>query len=243
MKHVSAIVLAAGKGLRFKSRIPKALARINSKPVILYSLHTLSKHPSVKDIIVVANDRIARKVTEVVRRFNIKKVRRIVRGGGRRQDSVSHALCVLDNNTGWVLIHDAARPFIESACVTALIKQATKTGAAIVGVPVKATIKQVRSSEFEVRSKSKKQKPKTIVVERTLNREGLWEIQTPQVFKRNLIFKAYRKFGRLDVTDDAILVEKLGVPVSVVPGSYRNIKITTPEDLVIAEAIAKKFKV
>ncbi|KPK97054.1 MAG: hypothetical protein AMJ95_11170 [Omnitrophica WOR_2 bacterium SM23_72] len=240
MKHVSAIVLAAGKGLRFKSRTPKALAKINSKPVIFYALHTLSRHPSVKDIIVVANDRIARKITEVVRRFNIEKVRRIVRGGGRRQDSVSHALCVLDNRTEWVLIHDAARPFIERACVTALIKQAARTGAAIVGVPVKATIKKVRSLNFEIRSKSKKQKPKTIVVEKTLDRSKLWEIQTPQVFKRNLIFKAYRKFGRLDVTDDAMLVEKLGVAVYVVPGSYRNIKITTSEDLAIAEAILKK---
>ncbi|MFH0826512.1 MAG: 2-C-methyl-D-erythritol 4-phosphate cytidylyltransferase [Candidatus Omnitrophota bacterium] len=249
MKDLSAIVLAAGKGYRFKSRTPKALARINSKPVIFYSLHTLSNHPSVKDIIVVTHDSIARKIVDVVRRFGIKKVRRIVRGGGRRQDSVSHALCVLDNNTEWVLIHDAARPFIECACVTAVIKQARRTGAAIVGVPVKATIKTVQSSpasyqragreKFRVQSKSKSRKSRSLIVKKTLDRDQLWEIQTPQVFRRDLIFKAYKRFGRFDVTDDAMLVEKLGVPVQVVAGSYRNIKITTSEDLAIAETILK----
>jgi 2-C-methyl-D-erythritol 4-phosphate cytidylyltransferase len=99
---------------------------------------------------------------------------------------------------------------------------------------VVATIKRVRSSEFGARNK--------FVVEKTIDRENLWEIQTPQVFKAKLILGAYRKFGRANVTDDAMLVEKAGSKVAVVPGSYNNIKITTPEDLIAAEAIAKSKK-
>ncbi|MFH1457547.1 MAG: 2-C-methyl-D-erythritol 4-phosphate cytidylyltransferase [Candidatus Omnitrophota bacterium] len=245
MKHVSAIVLAAGKGLRFRSKVPKPLARIHSKSVILYSLEVLSSHPLVKDIVVVTNGKNSGRITDEIRDYGIKKVRRIVRGGKRRQDSVANALCVLGNRTEWVLIHDAARPFIDLKTVTSLIKEAGQSGAAILGVPVKNTVKKVRlvrSSKCEVRSKTKNQKPKTMVVEKTLNRDGLWEIQTPQVFRKDLIFKAYKRFGRLDATDDAILVEKLGARVSLVQGSYNNIKITTAEDLIIAEAIAESIK-
>ena len=124
------------------------------------------------------------------------------------------------------MIHDAARPFIDKDTVTAVIKTAQNTGAAIVGVPVKATIKKLTGK---------------FVVKATIEREGLWEIQTPQVFKKRLILNAYKKFGNADVTDDAMLVEKLGQRVSVVLGSYNNIKVTTPEDLILAQAIAKSL--
>jgi 2-C-methyl-D-erythritol 4-phosphate cytidylyltransferase len=231
---VSAIVLAAGRSLRLsRSKISKVLTPINSKPIIIYSLEILSKHPSVRDIIVVVNEQNLKGITNQISDSRIRKIRRIVKGGIRRQDSVINALSVLNRDIDFVLIHDAARPFINRNMVSSLIKEAARYGAAIAGVPVKATIKKV---------KSKKEKVKSVFVEKTLNRDNLWEIQTPQVFKKDLIVKAYKKFGRLDVTDDAMLVEKLGEKVRVVLGSYDNIKITTPEDLVVAEAILKSKK-
>jgi 2-C-methyl-D-erythritol 4-phosphate cytidylyltransferase len=244
---VSAIVLAAGRSLRFsRSKISKVLTPINSKPIIIYSLEILSKHPSVRDIIVVVNEQNLKGITNQISDSRIRKIRRIVKGGIRRQDSVINALSVLNRDIDFVLIHDAARPFINRNMVSSLIKEAARYGAAIAGVPVKATVKEVdlvRSSEFAVPSKSKNRKERgAVTVKRTLDRSRLWEIQTPQVFKKDLIVKAYKKFGRLDVTDDAMLVEKLGEKVRVVLGSYDNIKITTPEDLVVAEAILKSKK-
>jgi 2-C-methyl-D-erythritol 4-phosphate cytidylyltransferase len=245
MKQTCALVLAAGKGLRFNSRTPKALAKIRSKPVILYSLETLSAHSSLRDIIIVVNDRNSKAIEELVRRNALNKVRRIVRGGERRQDSVANALCVLENGCSLVLIHDAARPFVSRELISHLIQEATRCGAAIAGVPVKATIKRVVTKSTPghkglagARSCAQSHKDTSkIIVEKTLDRSALWEIQTPQVFKKELILEAYKKYGRPDATDDAMLVEKLGKKVSIVLGSYDNIKITTPEDLVLAEAI------
>jgi 2-C-methyl-D-erythritol 4-phosphate cytidylyltransferase len=121
-----------------------------------------------------------------------------------------------------VLIHDAARPFVDAKSVSAAISAARRTGAAVSGVKVKGTIKKVTREK---------------IVKETLRREELWEIQTPQVFKKELLLRAYKRFGCQDVTDDAALVEKLGLPVSISPGSYLNIKITTPEDLIFARGI------
>lgn len=218
-------MLAAGKGVRLQSKIPKPLARINSKPVIIYSLETLSRYPSVKDIILVVNSKNSKSIIKEVKKRRIKKIEKIIQGGRRRQDSVFNGLKALDNDTHLVLIHDAARPFIDKHTLTALIKTAKNSGAAIAGVPVKATIKRV-SGKF--------------IVRKTIEREGLWEIQTPQVFKKDLILMAYKKFGKQDATDDAMLVERLGEKVSVVLSSYNNIKITTPEDLKLAKVIAKR---
>ena len=225
MIRVTAIVLAAGRGERFKSKTPKLLVEINSKPVIIHTLEALSSHPAIKDMIVVVNPKNAKDIIEKFLKYRIKKIEYVVEGGSRRQDSLGNGLSVVGQRSDLVLIHDAARPFIDRDSISRAISAAKKTGAAIVGVPVKATIKEVSGR---------------IVVKKTLDRERLWEIQTPQVFIRDLIFRAFQKFGNKDVTDDAMLVEKLGRKVSVVMGSYRNIKITTPEDLVLAEAIAGK---
>jgi len=255
--YLSAIVLAAGRGLRFsrlnsatarggipariskmakpgKSKIPKTFVKIESQPVIIYCLDILSKHPSVRDIIVVVNAGFSEEMFSKIRQYRIDKIRRVVSGGRRRQDSVRNALKVIDSRADLVLIHDGVRPFIDKEIVSSVIKEARKSGAAITGVPVKATIKSVARSPVQPFARS-------LFVKQTLNREDLWEIQTPQVFRKDLILKAYKRFGRGQVTDDASLVEKLGAKVSVVLGSYNNIKITTPEDLVIAKAIAKKI--
>ncbi len=249
--QVSAIVLAAGEGLRFKSKPPspkgfgglsavalakadKPLVKINSQPVIIYCLKTLSQHPQIDEIIVVANAKNSKDILSQINRYRIKKIKAVVLGGRIRQDSVKNGLKAIDGRADLVLIHDGVRPFIDKVMVSSLIREAKKTGAAILGVPVKDTIKKVtKSPSHKVTS--------NYIVEKTIDRNNLWEIQTPQVFKKEVILKAYEKFGKEEVTDDAMLTEKLGVKVSVVPGEYNNIKITTPEDLILAEAMARKW--
>lgn len=220
---LSAIVLAAGKGSRLRSRVPKPLIEISGKPLVIHCLAVLESCPLIKEIIVVANKGNLNKIAVVIKKFGISKVKKIVKGGLRRQDSVLRGLKALNPEADLVLIHDGARPFIDKKLVARVTGAARKYKAAIPAVPVKATIKEVVSR-------------KSLVVRKTLKRDELWEAQTPQVFERDLIFKAYKKYNRGDFTDDASLVEKSGVPVKVVEGSYRNIKITTPEDLKFAQA-------
>lgn len=233
MKDVTAILLAAGRGRRLQSDIPKLLVRLNSQPVIIYSLKALSSHPYIKDIIVVAHRQNRTSILGAIYEYRIAKVIHIVEGGLRRQDSVHNALKALPNSSKYVLIHDAARPFIGKEIISKVISAAKKSGAAIVGVPVKATIKKVKGNGARV---------KRCVVEKTIDRNSLWEIQTPQVFIREVITKAYRKYAGSHVTDDASLVEKLKRKVVVVPGSYSNIKITTPDDLIVARAFAQDLR-
>ncbi|MBN2831173.1 MAG: 2-C-methyl-D-erythritol 4-phosphate cytidylyltransferase [Candidatus Omnitrophica bacterium] len=220
----SAIVVAAGKGKRFAGRLPKIISRLGAKPVIYYSLLTLNRHPGINEIIVVASRNNIKEISAIIRRYKINKVKKVVLGGKERKDSVFQGLKPLSPDTGYVLIHDGARPFISAGMVSSVLGAAKRFGAAIVGAPVKYTVKEVFDN--------------TVV--KTLNRESLWEIQTPQVFKKKLILEACKKAKRLKVTDDAMLVEKLGGRVKVVFGSYSNIKITTAEDLILAEAILKK---
>ena len=225
---LSAIVVAAGKSNRFKGKVSKVLEKIDSKPVIYYSLSALNRHSDIDEIIVVANSGNIKAITAIVRRYKINKVKKIILGGKERKDSVSKGLKSLGQETKQVLIHDGARPFINNGIISSVITAAKISGAAIVGLPVKPTIKMVDPNFW---------------VKETVDRDGLWEIQTPQVFSKNIILKAYRKLDGSKVTDDAMLVEKTGIKVKLALGSYSNIKITTPNDLIIAEAILKKVKV
>jgi 2-C-methyl-D-erythritol 4-phosphate cytidylyltransferase len=227
MSSTSAIVLAAGRGRRLKTEGSKPLIKINCLPTLIYSLRKLSLTPGIKEIILVVNKLNSVKVQHAVKKYRIKKISHIVMGGERRQDSVQNGLKKIDRHANLVLIHDSARPFIDKKSISSVIKQAKMQGAAILAVPLKATVKCASRQYF---------------VKDTLNRNDLWEIQTPQVFKKELILRAYKRFGNIEVTDDAALVEKLGAKVKIVPGSYFNIKITTPEDLIVAEAIAKSTK-
>jgi len=233
MSRVTVIVLAAGLSKRLRSGVSKPLIKINSIPVIIYSLNAFSRHPEIDEIIVTANGSNRAKIKKLISRHGITKVKRIVLGGRRRQDSVANALKWLNGRGGLVLIHDSARPFIRKEDISKVIKEAKDSGAAILGVPVKATIKSIVSCQLSVVRK--------YFVKETLDRNNLWEIQTPQAFRKELILKAYKRSGKVKVTDDSMLVEKLGAQVMVVKGSYDNIKITTPEDLAVAEAIAQRF--
>jgi len=220
---LSAIILAAGQGRRLKTATPKPLIKIGKLSAIVYSLNALDAHPGIDEVIVVVSTKNRRTIIRQINKFSFKKIVNIVIGGSRRQDSVYNGLKMVSEKSAWVLIHDSARPFIDGQSIAKVITAAKKTGAAILGVPVKATIK---SSKFNG------------LVDRTLNRANLWEIQTPQVFRKELIFRAYKKYSTMDVTDDSSLVEKLGNKVKIVSGSYENVKITTQEDLLFARAIA-----
>ncbi|MCK9594581.1 MAG: 2-C-methyl-D-erythritol 4-phosphate cytidylyltransferase [Candidatus Omnitrophica bacterium] len=228
--YVTAIVLAAGKGLRFGSAKPKQLSLLGGKPVIIHSLLALSGSEHIRDIVLVVNSTNKGDILGQVRKYNIPKIRQVVFGGKRRQDSVRNALKVLDKSAELVLIHDGVRPFIGKDYIDGLIREAAKTKAAILAVPVKATVKKARKSG----------RGKSLRVSQSLKREELWEVQTPQAFNKELLVTAYDRFNSGDVTDDAMLIEKMAKPVSLVMGSYENIKITTPEDLAIAEVFYKQ---
>ncbi|MBU4252021.1 MAG: 2-C-methyl-D-erythritol 4-phosphate cytidylyltransferase [Candidatus Omnitrophica bacterium] len=221
---LSAIILAAGQGRRLGLAVLKPLVKIAGLPVIIYSLRTLDKHPRIDEIIVVVNAENQRVIKRLIRNYSFKKIKSFVLGGRRRQDSVYNGLKMVSPESDWVLIHDSARPFIDGETIAKVILAAKKTGSAIVAVKPKATIKFSQKNN---------------IVKETLDRNNLWEVQTPQVFKKELILQAYRKYGKEEVTDDASLIEKSGEDVLIVQGSYQNIKITTGEDLLFAGLIAK----
>ena len=225
----SAIVLAAGKSSRFnKGKLSKVILSINFKPVIYYSLFSLNKHPGISEIIVVATENNLKDIGRIINKYKINKVKKIVLGGKRRQDSVLCGLKHVNPRSEFVLIHDGARPFINRRIISSVILSAKKFNASVTGVLVKATIKKADCNFW---------------VKETVDRESLWEIHTPQVFRKEILVKAYQESGGLDFSDDAMLVENSGVRVKLVRGSYSNIKLTTPEDLIIAEALLKNKKI
>ena len=225
---VSAILLAAGKGVRLGLKTSKPLIDIMGHPAIVYSLRCLSKSRLVDEIIIVVNKDNQEVLKRLVDRYRIDKVKAFVKGGLRRQDSVLKGLAALDERCDIVLIHDSARPFIESRMIDESVKNAARSGAAVVAVPVKATIKQVKRSD------------KGLLVKKTLDRDRIWEVQTPQAFRKDILMSAYKRHAAMSVTDDSSLVEKTKKAVSIIKGSYSNIKITTVEDLYLANAIQEQ---
>jgi 2-C-methyl-D-erythritol 4-phosphate cytidylyltransferase len=224
---VSAVVPAAGTGLRLGKSLPKPLIRLDKKPIFIHTLTSLSRHPDIKEIILVTSCHALDSTKRYLKRYRVGKIKHLVIGGYRRRDSVQNGLRCVSAQADMVLIHDAVRPFVELSMISRVIKQAAKSGAAILGVPVKSTVKEIGARNR---------------ISRTLKRERLYEIQTPQVFQRDLIINAYRRFPGVSAVDDASLVERMGSRPVVVLGSYFNIKITTPEDLVFARAILKNNK-
>ncbi|OGH96783.1 MAG: 2-C-methyl-D-erythritol 4-phosphate cytidylyltransferase [Candidatus Melainabacteria bacterium GWF2_32_7] len=216
---ISAIIPAAGSGTRFGSNKNKLLENINGMPVIIHTLQTISSIDAIDEIIVCTSDNIIDEIKNLVSKYNISKVKQVILGGVTRQESVFKGLKTL-NNPDIVIIHDGARPLITRDIVENSIKTATEKGAAIVAVPTKDTIKRVNKENR--------------IIE-TLNREELWNIQTPQVFNYKDILEAHIKFQGQNFTDDSALIEALGMPSFTVMGSYKNIKVTTQEDIKIAE--------
>ena len=229
---VTAIVLAAGKGSRLRSKISKPLTRILNRPLIAYSLSEFQRSKDIAEIIIVCNNGNRLELEKIVKKYRFSKVRGIVEGGKRRQDSVLNGLLHIDSSSEIVLIHDSARPFIDGSIIKNSVSLARRFGASVVAVPVKYTVKE-----------SSKDTGKTFFyVKKTLARENIWEIQTPQVFKTEWLKTGLARFNDIDITDDSGFVERLKKKVYLSMGSYYNIKVTTPEDIVIAQAIAGKLK-
>lgn len=224
MEKYTAIVLAAGVGKRMNSKIQKQYMLLGGKPVLFYALDAFEKSRVDEIILVVGKGEIEYCRKEIVEKYKFHKVTKIVEGGKERYHSVYEGLKAIDT-ADYVLIHDGARPFLDQQILTRTMETVKQYQACVVGMPVKDTIKITTEDGFS---------------KETPERKHVWMIQTPQCFSYPLIFDAYQKMLQNEdatITDDAMVLEKVkGLPVKMVEGSYRNIKITTPEDLLVAEA-------
>lgn len=226
---VSAVIVAAGKGLRMNMDENKQFIEISGKPVLARTVQAFEDCSGVDEIIIVVNEEdIIFCKHNIVDEYGLNKVSVIAAGGATRQESVFNGLRQLEGMDGVVLIHDGARPFISCERILENIAAAEEYGACCEAVPVKDTVKQADACGM---------------VEQTLDRESLWAVQTPQSFKYDIILMAHENAAAegFNGTDDATLVERLGYPLKLIKGNYFNIKITTQEDLVFAEAIAKSL--
>lgn len=224
MAKVAAIVAAAGKGERLKTKVHKPFVILGKESILIWALKILESSAQIEEIILVVNQADMTKARAAVNKAKLKKVKKIVVGGKRRLDSVKNGLAEVSEDADYVIVHDGCRPFIDKKIVSSVIDEAVIFGAAIPCVAVKPTIKEVEKGDF---------------VAATLNRQSLAEVQTPQAFKKEILTRAYEKAlaEGMDATDDSVLVERLGIKVKVVEGSYKNLKITTPEDLKYAKML------
>ncbi|HEY8367696.1 MAG TPA: 2-C-methyl-D-erythritol 4-phosphate cytidylyltransferase [Thermodesulfobacteriota bacterium] len=214
-----ALVPAAGSGSRLGLALPKPFVPLAGRPILAHTLARLEAVPLVEAVVVVAAEGEIETCRGVVRATGLDRVAAVVPGGAERQDSVRSGLAALPAWADLVLVHDAARPLVPAEVVEAVAREAFASGAATAAVRPKDTVRDDDG--------------------RTLDRRRLWLVQTPQGFRRDLLVEAHAAAAADGYvgTDDASLVERLGHPVAVVPGSYRNVKITTREDLVVAEAL------
>ncbi len=212
-----------------QSSTAKQFLLLGGKPILAQTIAVFDACPVVDEIFVIApQDEMAKVQTDIVEKYHYKKVLKVVQGGRRRQQSVWNGLRAIKSDCSWVVVHDGVRPLINPQLIEVGMLEARQTGAAIVAVPARDTVKRLAPG-------GKLQ---------TLPREEIWLAQTPQIFEFSLLCQAHQKANqdKFTGTDDASLVERLGHPVSLISGDYRNIKITTPEDLTIAETLIKKEK-
>jgi 2-C-methyl-D-erythritol 4-phosphate cytidylyltransferase len=223
--RVTVIIPAAGLGQRMGSPTHKQYLLLDNIPILVHCLKTFASHPGIDEIIIVAPaDQLDFCRWDIVHAYNIDKVCALVRGGAQRQDSVRNGLracqCSADDI---ILIHDGVRPLISTETIDAVISGVQEHGACIAAVPVKDTLKSVRDG----------------LIESTPERSCMWAAQTPQGFRCNLIVNAHEQAlaHGFSATDDASVLEWYGHPVAIAEGSYTNLKITTPEDLILAQAL------
>ena len=223
---VSVVFPAAAQAHRMQVGLNKVFLTLAGKPMLLRTLLTFSKVPDVGELIVAVGADEVEPVTSLLGRVKGLAPWRVVEGGTERQYSIRNGLALVSEEADIVLVHDAARPLIRRDTIEELIRVVRAEGAAIIAVPEKNTIK-IAAEDGTVAA--------------TPPRSSLWQVQTPQGFRKDILMEANRKAdedGFLG-TDDASLVERLGVPVRIVRGEYSNIKVTTPEDMVVAEAILR----
>ncbi len=225
---VHAIVLAAGSGQRFGAK--KQFLDLAGKPVIIHSLSLFQQSALIETVVCVVPKADTVFAKELVSEYGLSKIKAVLAGGKTRQDSVAIALDHLASKKSaedLVLVHDGARPLLSLPLLEALIAEAKKSGAVVAGRPVSDSLKFVSSEG---------------VIQDTLPREGLWAMQTPQVFTLSVLLKAYRKGAAegFSATDEAMLVERLGVVIKCIVGPSENIKITNPSDLRLAESLLQQ---
>ncbi|MFQ5646114.1 MAG: 2-C-methyl-D-erythritol 4-phosphate cytidylyltransferase [bacterium] len=228
------LIPAAGRGKRMKEKggeasLSKQFLLVQGLPVIVHALKVFQRSPMIDDIVlIISREEFDYCRKEIVEPCGLDKCRRLVEGGSQRQDSVFNGLEALSENPpDLVVVHDAARPLVTDRLIEEVVRSAAETGAALAAVPAKDTVKQVSREGL---------------VESTLDRGSIWQAQTPQAFSYEDLWPAARaaKAEGLAVTDEAALLEAMGKPVTVVPGDYRNLKITTPEDLQVADLFLGK---
>ena len=219
--NVVALVPAAGMGKRFGKETNKPFATLGDKPLIIWTVETLQNIPEINEIIPVLKEPDIAPCRQLFTQYKINKIRRIAEGGRERQDSVFHGLKLIRDKTTVVVVHDAVRPLVESSVIKKALQQLSGCDGVVVGVPVKDTIKEVGDG----------------IVMKTPKRDLLWAVQTPQIFFYQALYDAYETAmaDSFYATDDSALVERSGGKIKVMQGSYTNIKVTTPEDLLIAE--------
>ena len=223
---VGAIIAAAGFGRRMKADRPKQLLALNGIPIIIHTIRKFDISRVIDYIIVTAPRESVIEVSELVKSAEFQKPVIVVQGGERRQDSVASGLSHLQPGTDIVAVHDGVRPFVSTDDIENAVRQAERTGAAVLAVPIVDTVKQVEKD----------------VIESTLTREHLVLAQTPQVFRTEILKQAFDRATKDEYygTDESSLVERLGHPVAIVRGSERNIKITRPSDLSLARAFLEE---
>lgn len=222
--RASLIIPAAGSGSRMQMSQNKAYLELRGKPVLAHTIARFHDFEEIEEIIIVAaGEEISFCNRQVVEPFKFHKVRHVVAGGPSRQDSVYNGIAQVSPDSTHIIIHDGARPFISTRDIRTFLDTLSGEEGVILGVPEKNTLKRVKGD----------------YVEATLQREGVWEVQTPQGFKKELLEAAYRNLSsRLsEFTDDAAIAERANVRVRMVQGSYLNIKITTREDWLLGEKI------
>ena len=230
MEKITAVVLAAGAGKRMHSDVHKQYMMLAGRPVLFYALQAFAESAVTGIVVVVGAGEIDYCRKEIIEKYHIPKVCAVVEGGRERYHSVYEGLKAADGSD-YVLIHDGARPLVDGEIIARAVDGACSYSACVAAMPVKDTIKVADADGFS---------------ESTPDRSTLWQIQTPQAFQFELIYRAYEKIfapgaDRSHITDDAMVVELMtDTKVKFVEGSYSNIKVTTPEDMVIAEALLYK---
>jgi 2-C-methyl-D-erythritol 4-phosphate cytidylyltransferase len=220
--YCAAVVPAAGNASRMQG-IDKILTEIGDAPVLEWTLRALNECPLIDEIVVVTREDLIVPISQMCSNAQLEKVKKVVKGGSDRAESVLLGLKEISPNAELAAIHDGARPFVSQELLTEVLTTAAKTGAAAPAVPMKDTIKQAKDGK----------------VERTIDRSTLFAVQTPQVFQADLITGALQncREKKIAITDDCSAVEVLGMTVTLTKGAYENIKITTPIDLVMGEAL------
>lgn len=228
-KYCTAIIPAAGTGIRMGTKVKKQFLELGGKEIITSTIEKFEKCKEVDEIVLATAKDTIELLWNIVKREGFRKVSAVVEGGKERQHSVYAGLCAANKKAEIIVVHDGVRPFVEVEDIKKTIITAQQKGACVLGVRAKDTVK-ICNAENEIIT--------------TPQRNFVWYIQTPQAFRKDLLLKAFKRAERENFvgTDESMLAERDGNVVFVIEGHYENIKITTPDDIVIAEAFLKKEK-